>query len=165
MSAVLVSASAAFAAQAGSGTPRAAREFPVPTQQCLQALAAKEEVVLAEFDSQSAQRKATVQAHRDALAAAAAIADDDERKAAMQQARETFRADMQEPSEAMQAAMDAVRDACGGERGGFGQGFGPGSGPMKGMMRGGMHGERRGGPGSCGNAATAEEGNANQDSE
>ncbi len=162
MSAVLVSASAAFAAQADSGTPRAAREFPVPTQQCLQALAAKEEVVLAEFDSQSAQRKAAVQAHRDALAAAAAIADDDERKAAMQQAREAFRADMQEPSEAMQAAMDAVRDACGG---GFGQGFGPGSGPMKGMMRGGMHGERRGGTGSCGNAATVGEGNANQDNE
>jgi len=162
MSAVLVSASAAFAAQAGSGTPRAAREFPAPTQQCLQALAAKEEVVLAEFDSQSAQRKAAVQAHRDALAAAAAIADDDERKAAMQQAREAFRADMQEPSEAMQAAMDAVREACGG-RGGFGSGFGPGNGPMKGMMRGGMQGERHGGHGPCGSPDAAEEDGADQE--
>lgn len=113
--AVPLLAQTAFAARgerAPFGKPDEAR--PVPTQACVQAMADLETARLSVFDQESADRKAKMQAHRDALVAASKIADDAQRQAAMKAAMEDLRPD-QKPTmpEAVAKATDAVKAACG----------------------------------------------------
>ena len=146
----------ASAASSVAGTPEdTQRERPVPSQECLQAQVAKHDLMAAGMDETMAARKAAMQVHRDALDAAAAIADDAGRQTAVQQANEAFRTSMQtligSKSDEMQAAMEAMRDACGGfgPKGGMGAGLGGGMGGGR-MMDGHGRGQgMRGGQGDC----------------
>lgn len=132
--------SAASGNASSSTTPRA---FPVPTQACVQAMVSLEDARLANFDAETEQRKTMMQAHRDALADTAAIADDAQRREAMQTMREQMRAGKENgqftPPAAVTAAMEAVRTACGNAGMGM-RGFGPGFGGP--LMKGGMMGKR-----------------------
>lgn len=89
---------------------------PVPSQACVQAMAAQADVQLKNFDAMNAQHKTALQAHQKALAAAGAIADEAQRKAALEAAHEAMRPDnakeIEMPAE-MKTAMEAVREACG----------------------------------------------------
>ncbi|MDD5041571.1 MAG: hypothetical protein PHX87_03960 [Candidatus Peribacteraceae bacterium] len=147
----------ATAASSASGESKTPRQRPVPSQACLQAQVAEQDLMLSTFDATFDARKVAMQAHRDALAAAASISDETQRQAALQQANEDFRtamkAMMPEDSTQMQTAREAVRDACGGPNGlkgemGFGIGGGFGGGRMMGGFRGeGMHrGQGKGPP-------------------
>ncbi len=100
----------------------------IPSQECTQAMADLETAHLAIVDEQLATRKASMQAHRDALVAAAQIEDDAQRAEALKTAHEALRASAPEQNDAVTAAMEAVRAACGDTfhfMGGFG---GPGFG-------------------------------------
>ncbi len=144
-------ASAASSASGTSANP--SRERPIPSQECLQALVAKQDMMLDTFDVTSVARKSAMQTHRDALSAAAAITDEAQRQVAVQQANQDFRTAMQdlkpENSTEMEAAREAVHDACGGAMGsqngmGLGMGGGFGGGHMMGEFRGhGMRGQHR----------------------
>ncbi len=108
----------AFAAsgdQATSESALVAANRPVPTQACVQAMANLETAHLASFDEQSAERKAKMLVHRDALVAAAGITDDTQRKDALKTAHESMRPDgeQKERPEAITTAMEAVKTACG----------------------------------------------------
>jgi len=100
----------------------------VPSQACVQALADSEAARLSSMDSMMELQKSALQAHKNALAAAATIADDTVRKDAVKKANEDFRAAVkaahdQQPA-AVQEAMTAVQTACGGRGMGFTGGFG-----------------------------------------
>ncbi|MFH0851382.1 MAG: hypothetical protein V1876_01400 [Candidatus Peregrinibacteria bacterium] len=145
----------ASAASSASGMVGNPPQRPVPSQECVQAIVAQQDLVLSTFDATSAARKSALQAHRDALAAAAAITDETQRQAALKQANDDFRTAMKDlmpaNSTEMQAARQAVSDACGGpgHKGGMGLGIGGGfgGGRMMDEFRGhGMRGERCGGP-------------------
>lgn len=108
---------------------------PVPTQECVLALAERDTNFLAKIDSMTAAHKAATIAHRDALTAAAAITDDTERQDALKKAQEDFRTAIQTArgSEDHTAGMEALKAACGDSfRGGFGM-------SMKGGDRMGGH--------------------------
>ncbi|MDD5103737.1 MAG: hypothetical protein PHX93_05045 [Candidatus Peribacteraceae bacterium] len=145
----------ASAASSAVGTSENPPQRPVPSQECLQAQVAEQDLLLSTFDATSVARKSAMQAHRDVLAAAAAITDETQRQAALQRAHEDFRTAMKDlmpaGSDEMQAARQAVQDACGGSghKGGMGLDMGGGFGGgrmMGGFGEHGMRGERRGGP-------------------
>ncbi len=141
--AIAVPLIAQFASAASStGSSSNARTLPIPTQACVQALAGLDDARLSSMDAMMAAEKQALKAQRDALAAAASIADDTKRQAAVQQANQDFRTAMQamEQSDAMKSAMDTVKSACGNA--GFGMG-GMGMGMFGGMMG---HGPREGAP-------------------
>ncbi|MDD5055307.1 MAG: hypothetical protein PHZ00_03490 [Candidatus Peribacteraceae bacterium] len=126
-----------FAAQiVGAQTtsaPSGERSYPVPTQACALALAEQEGTYLSTVDTLIAAQKTAMQAHKDALTAAATIADDVQREEAIQQANDNLRAAMEAARKAQgdpKTQMDALKTACGDS--GF-RGFGP-------MMGGGMMG-------------------------
>jgi len=153
---VLVPLLASAASSASGTSANFPRERPVPSQECIQALVAKQDLVLSTFDATSVARKSAMQTHRDALSAAATLTDETQRQAAVQQANEDFRTAMQDLKPAnfaeTEAAREAVHDACGGAMGpkggmGLGRGSGVGGGRMMGEFREhGMRGQRRGGP-------------------
>lgn len=133
---------AASGDETSSGASDAANRS-VPSQACTEAMADLASAHLDVFDEMSAQRKAKMQAHRDALVAAASIADDEQRREALRPAREDMRPDEKpEPPAAVAAAMEAVRAACGdtmalkGGRGPMGGHGGPGMMKMKRFGRG-----------------------------
>lgn len=123
-------------AQSAPSANDAAR--PVPSQVCVQALAAQESTMIANMDSMTAARKAAMQAHQTALSAAASITDDAQRQDALKKANEDMRAAMKTGMDAnketVKSGMDAVKTACG--NGGFHLSFGMGGfrGPMHGKM-------------------------------
>lgn len=137
----------ASAASSASGTaPNPPSERPALSQECVQALVAKNDLMLSTFDETSAARKAAMLSHRAALAAAASITDEAQRQEALQQAHEDFRAAMQglRPANAdqMEAAREAVHEACGGAIGPMGgMGRGKGNGVGGGRMMGGAFGD------------------------
>lgn len=114
---------------------------PAPSQACVQALVEKDTKFLASIDAMTAAHKAAVQAHKDALTAAAALTDDTQRKTAVDAAHQAFREAMKATMDAQgdhKAEMEALKAACGDSLG-FGHHFG---GPMirgKGPMKGGFH--------------------------
>lgn len=125
---------------------------PTPSQACVQAIADKDAAFLANVDTFIAAHKAAVQAHKNALTAAAALTDETQRKAAVDAAEEAFRAAMKAASDAQQTALkssiDAVKTACGNAgfgMGGFGGPMMDGRGPMK--KGGGFHMMNKGGHG------------------
>ncbi len=131
--------------QAASSSPAEISARPVPSQACLQAVTAAEEAHLSFMDAMFHARKSALQEHKNALAAAAAIADDAERKDAVQKANVALRTAMQDAHadlpEALQDARDSIRDACDGA--GFGMGLmGDRAGPMKGFGGRGPVGEQ-----------------------
>jgi hypothetical protein len=97
-------------------------DLPAPSQACVEALVAADDAFLARIDAQTEARKAAMQAHRDALAHAAAIADDEQRKAAVQAAHQDMRTAMEasRPADEEGSVMDAVKEACGDSMHGFG---------------------------------------------
>jgi len=123
-------ASAASSSSAMSGKPSRG-ERPVPSQECLQAQVAMHDLMSSTMEQTQAARTAAMQAHRDALAAAAKIADDTQREEAVQQAHDDFRTAMENlrpaESDTFTQARDAVRTAC-GDTGGRGMGLGLGMG-------------------------------------
>ncbi len=140
----MLGASSVFAqSSASANAPASTRS--APTQACVQAMVAKESAILSNFDAMNAARKAAMQAHKDALAAAALLTDDAARQAAIQKANDDMNTAMKNSMTANAAQektlMDAVRSACGNSLGFHGG--------MKGMegvgssMRGGRgHGKR-----------------------
>jgi hypothetical protein len=97
---------------------------------------------LAVMDAMTAAHKTALQARKDALDAAASLADDTARQEAVQKAQETFRSAMEsvQQSDAMKTAMEAMQESCGGEgfgfkRGGMGMGMGMFGGGEKGQFQ------------------------------
>lgn len=148
---------AASSSSTGSGKPSRG-ERPVPSQACIQAQVAKEDLMLSTMDATAVARRAAIQTRRDAFSAAASIVDDVQRQAAIKKANDDFQTAMkaliETKSTEMKAAMDAVRTACAGQAGGkggkggpeFNQGFGGGfgGGRMMGEQKG-MRGRHEGG--------------------
>ena len=137
--AVLTTALAAFA-QGGAATSVPAGR-PVPTQACVQAIAANMAMHLAEFDAEQAEHKLLMQTHQSALAEAGAIADDAARQAAFQKAHEDFHAAMKSRKDAnkedRQSSRDSLKTACGDSIGqGKGMLKGPGNKGFGGKMMG-----------------------------
>ncbi len=139
------SAASSAAGSAGS----TAFNRPVPTQACIQAMAALDKVRLDEFDAHAAAmnvlEKSRLQADYDALNTAGPISDDAQRQAALKTARQNERNALKNqtlPAEsaAMQTVLQNVKTACGG-MGMMGHGFG-------GMMMGGFKGHMMGGFGA-----------------
>lgn len=115
-----------------------------PSQACVQALAARDQSELTNFDSIVLARKSALQARSAALSAAAAMADDVQRKDAVKKANDDFRTAMKtimdQTKTAQQTNMDTLRTACG--KGGKmfgGEGFGRG---INGLGGSGMMGRR-----------------------
>lgn len=102
---------------------------PVPTQQQVQDMATRDDAFLKNIDAFVVIQKSATQAHRDALSAAASIADDSERQAAVQQANLDQRA-------ALQAALTANPDLKSSMMPFGGRGFGEGKGGPGMMGRG-----------------------------
>lgn len=105
------------------------QDRPIPTQECVQAMASQEGTMLGNLDTHIAAHKAALTAHHAAMVAAASITDETARKEALQDANEAMRTAMEaaKPDAAtMQAAQDALQSACGD---GFHMGMG---GPMMG---------------------------------
>ena len=121
-----------------------------PTQACVQAMAAMEDIMLSNADALFAAHKAAMTAHRDVIKAAAAITDDTKRTEALKKANEDMRIAIESSmqfSDAQKSAMQAAKTACTGSamgmmHGGFGTGM-PGA--MFGKPKMGMfHGFGRG---------------------
>ncbi|MDO8468267.1 MAG: hypothetical protein Q7S29_00720 [Candidatus Peribacter sp.] len=155
-------ASAASASSVGAEKP--ARERPIPSQECLQAQVAMQDLMSSTMEQTQAARTAAMQAHRDALTAAAKIADDTQRQEALTQAHEAFRTAMENfrpaESDAFTEARDAVRTACGdaGGRGmGLGMGMGMGGGFGVGHTMGGGKGMGRGMHQGCQQSSAAQQ--------
>ncbi len=176
--------SSAASSPAGSaGSNPSAR--PVPTQACIQAMAALDQVRLNEFDADAAARNAVektrLQDEYNALNSAGSITDDTQRMQALKTAKQNEMNAMknQTPptqSAAMQTALQNVKTACGNNGGmGMGRGFGEGMGMMMGggfgghgkggMMGGwfghGMRGQGPNGQGPNGNSNTSAAANQN----
>lgn len=118
-------------AGAASGDEIDVDSLPIASQECTQAMADMASAHLDVFDQLQSQRKSQMEAHRDALVAAAQITDDEQRAEALKAARKDMRPDGQmQENETIMAAMEAVRTACGDTlkfAGGFGgPGFGHG---------------------------------------
>ncbi len=124
------------AATDSSASTNIKADRPAPSIACVQALAAKDDAMLATIDTMMAAHKSATQARRDALKAGATITDDAARKAAVQAADEAFYKAMQTAMESQKddASMDALKEACGDSMGGmhFKMAFG---GPMGGHMK------------------------------
>lgn len=110
---------------------------PISSADCIGALAAMDAAMLSDFDAMAATRKDALEAHKDALTAAAAITDDAKRQEAVRKAHDDMhaatKAFMESHKNDHQAAMDAVKAACGdGGRHRFGmmRGLMMGMGPM-----------------------------------
>jgi len=99
-----------------SASPTAANK-PVPTTQCVSAIAALEGQQISLMDSEEAARKSALQAHVDALNAAASITDDATRQAAIQKANQDLKTAMQTAQQKNQSTLQtyrqAVQTACG----------------------------------------------------
>ncbi len=136
------------AASSDAASLAGTRSLPVPTQACVQALVGRDAAQLSAIDDMTAARKTALQAHKDALAAAATLTDDTARQEAVSQANEAFRTTMQtvRDSDAMQAARDAMQEECGNAGMGFGNMMKFGNGGGMGMMGGGRTGFHRGNP-------------------
>lgn len=127
----------ASAASLGASSPVAAvSAHPVPSQACVTAMARMEDHFLQYADAMMAAHKTAAQAHKNALLAAAQIADDTQRAEALKKAHEDRHAAMQAAMDAQDQpteAMDAMKTACGdtflfkmkghGGRGGPGMGM------------------------------------------
>jgi hypothetical protein len=123
---------------------RDAKDMPAPSQECVQALAAKDAKELSVIDEHTAAHKAALQAHESALTVAASIADEDERKAAVLAADKAMHEAMKASMETMdpKADMEALKAAC-GDSFRFAMHTGPGGpGGHMGMMK--MHGGKPG---------------------
>lgn len=121
--AIPILAQVAGAASSDSSSAMSARfQHEAPSQECVEALVAMNDAVLDSFDAMTAAHKNALIAKRDALEAAAQIADETERQEALHKAEEDFRAAMEAARDAndMDAIMEAVRSACGGMFGGHG---------------------------------------------
>jgi hypothetical protein len=142
--AVPLLAQVSSAANGSSTSAPNAADRPAPSQACVQALSAKDDLFLSTVDAMTASQKTATQAHKAALVAAAAITDDAARKAAVQKAEEDFhtamKAGMEQNQTAGQAVMEKIRTECGnlGKHGGmFMMNIGRGEPGMKMMkMRG-----------------------------
>jgi len=141
--AVAIPVLAQLASAASGDTSSAASSFaktrPVPTQACIEAMAAQDTNFLAHIDATIAAQKAATQAHKDALLAAASITDNTERAAALKKANEDFRTAMKNAmgSQAdIKASMDALKAACGNGMGFGGPGMMMFGGPVGSEMRG-----------------------------
>ena len=151
---VLQFASAASSDGSISFFVNGAQQRPVPSQACVQALASQDDSFLKNIDAMIATHKTAMQAHKDALVAAAQIADDTQRVAALKKANEDFRTAMKAAMDAKkidhQADIDALKTVCGDSFGPHGMMMhGPG-GPGMGMMMGkpfGGKGHHMRGPG------------------
>ena len=120
-----------------------AKMSSVPSQACVQAMVTMEDGFVTTMDTIAKSRKTAMQAHIDALKAAAAITDDTQRVAALKKANDDMRTAMKAamPSQLdRKATMDALRTACGDMKGGkmMGHMFGDFGGPMGGHRGGGM---------------------------
>ncbi len=107
---------------AQSASSASANAKPVPTQACVQAMAAMEDAHLSVFDSITAKNKAELQARRDKLKQIGAIADDTARQEAIKKMHEEMKSAMQAQKEtqenngepaALVSAREAVATACG----------------------------------------------------
>lgn len=130
--------SAATATATSSSAAVTGRSFtrPVPTQQQVTDMAARDAAFLKNIDAFVTIQKSAMQAHQTALTAAAAITDDAQRQAAVQKAHEDMRTAIQNAiaaNEDLQSAMMPFgHHGFGGPKGpgrGFGRGF-------KGQMNG-----------------------------
>ncbi len=128
-------------AASGDGTSLSAvgkSARPAPSQECIQALVAKDDAFLSTVDTMMAAHKQATQTHRNALNAAASITDDTQRDAAVRAANEAFHTSMKDTMDSRKTGakdqMDAIKTACGDAMGGRGM-F------MKGMMGRGHHGK------------------------
>ncbi len=114
--AVVLSALSLALAQSSS-TPSSADTRPTPSQACVEALAGMDAAMLEDIDAMTTTHKTALQAHKDALTAAAAITDDAQRQDAVKKANEDIRMAMktfmESHKDAHQAPMDAVKSACG----------------------------------------------------
>ncbi|HVW66687.1 MAG TPA: hypothetical protein VHA78_03055 [Candidatus Peribacteraceae bacterium] len=125
-----VTSAQSVGSSSSSGTTTPATK-PIPTTQCISALAALEGQQISLMDGQEAARKSALQAHVDALNAAASITDDTARQAAIQKANQDLRtamkASVQQNQTSLQTYRQAVQTACGnamhGEVGGGFNGF------------------------------------------
>lgn len=90
---------------------------PAPSTECIEAMAAKSDVFLADIDAKVAAKKSAMQTRKDALLAAAALTDDAARTDAVKKANEAFRNSMKSLRESQsterKAAIEAVKAACG----------------------------------------------------
>ncbi len=106
----------ALAASADQAVSEAANkdDRPSPSQPCTEAMAHLASAHVDVFDEMSKDRKAKLIAHRDALVAAAGIADDTQRAEVLKSAHEAMKpTGEKEISAAVQTAMDEVKAACG----------------------------------------------------
>ncbi len=133
---------AQFASAASTTSANAtAKNRPVPSQVCVQALADMDAHFIATADAMMTAHKKATQAHHDALVATAALTDDTARAAAVDKANADLRTAMKAAMDAQgdkKESMDTLKTACGNAmRGGFGgpMGFAMGHGP-KGHGRG-----------------------------
>lgn len=152
---ILVPLLASAAPKGFTGMRQQPADRPVPSQECLLAQVAMHDIMSSHREETQSARQAAMQTFRNAIAAAADIADDTQRQSALQQANDDFRTAMKDlmpaDSTEMQAGRQAVQDACGGPFGHKGMGLsiggGFGGGRMMSEFHGhGMRGERRGGP-------------------
>jgi hypothetical protein len=131
------------AASSSSGSTTSKPASFNPTQACVQAMAARDENRLSNFDVVMQAEKTALQTRKNALTAAAAITDDVQRKDAVKKANDDFRAAMKtvmdQTKTAQQTTMETIRTACGRGGGMFG---GEGLGPM--MDKGDFGGFGRG---------------------
>ncbi len=118
--------SAATPATTSSNAPSFTR--PIPTQQQVSDMAAKDGAFLKNVDAIVTVEKTATQAHEAALTAAASITDDTQRQAAVQKANQDERTAIQSAITAnpdLKSAMMPLGGGRGegfGDRGGFGQG-------------------------------------------
>jgi hypothetical protein len=116
-------------AQSGGVSVAAGDDMPVPSQACALALVDMEDYHLAHFDEMMNKQKQTMQKHRDALAAAALIADDTQRQESLKAARAemiALKSDTDFDSNETESLRAAVKTACGNIMMFGGKGHGPG---------------------------------------
>ncbi len=124
---VIVGALPLALAQSSSGTTSSAglfdrflgsgKELPIPSQECVEALAGMDAAMLSTIDAMTAAHKTALQAHQAALKTAASITDDTQRQEAVKAAhvtmREAMKTFMDSHKDDHQGAMDAVKAVCG----------------------------------------------------
>jgi hypothetical protein len=115
---------AQISSAATSGAPKFTR--PVPTQQQVQDMVARDDAFLKNVDAMVTVQKTATQAHEAALTAAASITDDTQRQAAVQKANDDERTAIQNAITANPDLKSAMMPFGGG------RGFGEGKGGMMG---------------------------------
>jgi hypothetical protein len=112
---ILAQVSSATTSETGSSV---ARSRPIPTQQQVQEMVAKDDAFLKNIDAMVTIQKSAIQAHETALTAAASITDDAQRDTAVQKANEDERSAIQNAITANPDLKSAMMPFGGGH--GFG---------------------------------------------